>query len=491
LDIRKAVDPILDAGLSFGASAARIVLNDAMIPELGSEPRSTFWKGDSASKYYHLDRPLLDMNKSQELVVLTNPARARMLNLENTVAPESLIASAIRSENQFYGTLWLAFENPHAFSDEEQRFVTTIASQAALAAENARLFLTAEVEQQRLSAVLASTPDAVLVTDQSGRVLVMNPMAAQLLLSSSQTASRGKLISDVIRQREILDLLSSEQQSVQTREITLTNGKTYMASATPVIADETVLGRVCVLRDVTYLKELDEIKSEFVATVSHDLRSPLTLMRGYATMLDMVGDLNDQQKGYISKIITGVENMSKLVSNLLDLGRIEAGVGLNLEMVPIVDVIKQVKDQLQLQATQKQIELAASYPPQAMPLVEGDPALLRQAIQNLIENAIKYTNSEGRVNVKLVVNPHSDSVLFTVQDTGIGIAPVDQPRLFERFFRAAKRETRSQTGTGLGLAIVKSIAERHNGRVWVKSQLGKGSEFYLEIPLRQPIGVRT
>jgi signal transduction histidine kinase len=194
--------------------------------------------------------------------------------------------------------------------------------------------------------------------------------------------------------------------------------------------------------------------------------------------------LNDQQTGYVRKIVTGVETMSKLVNNLLDLGRIEAGVDLQLEMVPIQDVVDRVVGALQLQAAQKRIQLTTEMPPHTIPLVEADQSLLQQALHNLVDNAVKYTDSGGKVGLR--VSARQDRMVFEVSDTGIGIAPVDLPRLFEKFFRAGQKEAIKRHGTGLGLAIVKSIAERHGGQVWVESQLGKGSSFFLSIPVRQP-----
>jgi signal transduction histidine kinase len=266
-------------------------------------------------------------------------------------------------------------------------------------------------------------------------------------------------------------------------EVDFPGNRTYHATASPVMADNQVMGRVCVLTDITQFKELDALKSEFVSTVSHDLRSPLTLMRGYATMLQMVGELNEQQTGYINKIVNGIESMSFLVNNLLDLGRIEAGVGLQLEKVPVEDVTRQVIEGLHIQAIQKQIDLTFNPPPEKKSLVEADQALLHQAIYNLVDNAIKYTEAGGQVTVTVKVK--SDKVVWVVQDTGIGISPLDLPRVFERFFRPAGRRSGQRKGSGLGLTIVKSIAERHGGSVKAESQLGKWSIFTLTIPLRQ------
>jgi signal transduction histidine kinase len=208
------------------------------------------------------------------------------------------------------------------------------------------------------------------------------------------------------------------------------------------------------------------------------------MMKGYTTMLEMVGELNEQQSGYMKNIKNSVENMSHLVNNLLDLRRIEAGIDLQLEMLPVHDLVTRVTSGLQGLAIQKRVELSLEMPSQTVPLIEADSALLQQALHNLVENAIKYSETSG--TVKVSVYTRQSGMIFEVSDAGIGIAPVDQHRLFEKFYRGGQREPKKHRGSGLGLAIVKSIAQRHNGDVWVKSQLGKGSTFYLMIPLRQP-----
>jgi signal transduction histidine kinase len=244
------------------------------------------------------------------------------------------------------------------------------------------------------------------------------------------------------------------------------------------------VGKVCVLRDVTHYKELDSIKSDFVATVSHDLRSPLTLMRGYTTMLAYSGELNDQQKSYVNKMVQGVEDMSRLVNNLLDLGRLESGIKLKLGKLQPEELVDQVISQFTPHANQKNIRLVFEPLEEDQPIeLVADVALIQQALINLVDNAIKYTRVGGEVVVRLL--QRGDRLEFEVRDNGIGIAPLDLPRLIEKFYRSGRRESFEERGTGLGLAIVKSIAERHGGRVLVESQLGKGSVFSLEIPLQQ------
>ena len=484
LDLQDAIQPVMEAVLATGAHAVRVVM-----PPLEEDAEQgkgvIFALGPSKEKYAYLDDQIIRLAQQQERVVLTNVFRARGLEINTgRPMPASLIAVSLRHENRHYGVLWAGFDQPHLFSEADVRFLTTLAGQAALAASNNHLFRTAEVGRQRLAAILASTPDPVLVTDQYNRLLLSNPAAWQALGAAVGTGE-GQPIEKLLTQQPLIEIMSIDAPPDKlSTEVTLLNNQIYLATASPVVAEGRPVGRVCILRDITHFKQLDTLKTEFVSTVSHDLRSPLTLMRGYATMLEMVGALNEQQQGYVKKIVFGVENMSRMVNNLLDLGRIDAGVGLNLQMVPVIDTVERVVSTLQPQAAQKNINLTLRLPENTMPLVEADSALLEQAMYNLVENAIKYTPQDGRVSVTLKIT--SDGIQFEVEDTGIGIAPIDQPRLFEKFYRGGQREAREQKGSGLGLAIVKSIAERHGGKVWLESQLGKGSTFFLQIPLRQP-----
>ena len=485
LDMGQAVQPILESALVSGAGSARTVLDPAMVPELAGEAKKmvVFSTGVNGDRYGYLDEQILNLTRQQERLVLNNVLRPRLLRFQaEDQRPEAVLAISLRHESQYYGALWIAYDRVHTFSEEEIRFMVMLAGQAAVAAAKARSFLNAEIGRQRLSAILASTPDPVLVTDQNNRLLLANP-AAWRALGFGVEWDEGKPIKEVISQKDLLLLLDGSTEDKRSAEITLADNRVYYATASSVFAEGHRVGRVCVLRDVTSFKELDSLKSEFVATVSHDLRSPLTLVRGYASMLEIVGELNEQQTTFVRNIINGVENMSRLVNDLLDLGRIEAGIGLKLEMVPVRDVIERVTSALQIQATQRRIQLTTDVPAQTVPLIEADPALLQQALHNLVENAIKYTDSGGKVHVKAEVQ--QNQMVFIISDTGSGISRLDLPRIFEKFYRGAQANAKRSRGTGLGLTIVKSIADRHGGRVTVDSLLGRGSTFYFAIPIRQ------
>ncbi|MCS7011794.1 MAG: ATP-binding protein, partial [Anaerolineales bacterium] len=483
LVLEEAVQPILEAMLATGANAVSV----ALLPWGGesSEAPSSCRLGPARETYAYLDQVVLLLMRRQEggRLVINNLTRARLPELpEDRPRPGALIAFSIYHENRYYGVLWAAYERAQVFSEEQIRFLSTLAGHAGLAAANAHLYRTAQVGRQRLAAILSSTPDPVLVTDQENRLILANPAARQALGFPTGRAE-GQPTERVISQKELRDLLEALGSGKQSAEVVLADGKVYFATASAVIADGKPVGRVCVMRDVTHFKELDALKSDFVATVSHDLRSPLTLMRGYATMLEMVGDLNEQQRSYVQKIITGVESMSRLVNNLLDLGRIEAGVGLQVENVVVLDIVDSVVKSLMLQAEQKQIKLTIDIPEDVPQVIEADRVLLQQALYNLVENGLKYTPPNGSVTIRL--KPRGGVLQFEVQDTGIGIAPADLPRLFEKFYRGSQREARAQRGSGLGLAIVRSIVEQHGGKVWVESTLGQGSTFYMAIPVHR------
>jgi len=444
----------------------------------------TFQAGVDPGGWATLDSPLLGLCRERGRLILENPARARaLLDLRLLTEPlEGLLALPMRSEEEFVGTLWIGYRRPHLFTSDETSLLTILAGQLGVSVANARLYQRAEQERLRLGATLEATPDAVLLLDPRGGVLLANP-AAEMVLRVSPEQARRKAIGEVLAVPRLVEMLREAGEGAASGEIPLPDGRVLFASALEI---ESVGphrgGRVCVLRDITHYKKLDKLKSEFVATVSHDLRTPLTMMRGYGTMLSMVGALNDQQKDFARKILDSVDQMGRLVDGLLDLGRIEAGVGLSLETVQPAAILHDVVQTYRPQAANKRVALTLDVPDTLAP-IEADPTLLRQAVANLVDNAIKYTPPNGRVRVSA---EQTDGVQqFRVEDSGVGVAPADQPRLFEKFFRPRAGEGGRERGSGLGLAIVKSIAEQHGGRVTVESRLGSGSVFVLEVPVHQ------
>jgi len=477
LDLERGVHPILEGALDeTDAVVARFVLLSS-----GDRPQRVFAAGDEDDSFAELDRAFAAvlMRRRDPLVIqdLTQ-AKGSVLTSDKL---QSVAIFPVRPQNSTVAVLWVGTDRKDAFDEARVNFLSTLAGQAAVLVENARLFQAAEGGRRRLAAILASTTDAILVTDAESRLLLTNP-AAQRLLALDESAY-GRPLSSLALPEPLKHALiqGKDEKQHPAVEVPLDDKRTFYASIAPITgAEGATLGMVAVMRDVTHFKELDEMKSEFVSTVSHDLRAPLTFIRGYATMLTMVGDLNDKQHDYLDRILEGIDQMSALIGDLLNLRRIEAGVGIRQEPCRLGLILVEAVDTMRARAAAKGITLRLE-PAEGAPTVIGDRTLLRQAVSNLVDNAIKYTPTSGQVSVGLGTT-HKEAVIH-ITDTGIGIAPEDQVRLFEKFYRIKRRETGNIQGTGLGLALVKSIIGRHGGRVWVESVPNQGSTFYIALPL--------
>lgn len=496
-ELAEIIPPILEAAREMSkADMVRVKLTPPVPAQMHVVPGS-FQAGDDPGNWSSLDAQVLELTQERGRFALENPARAgAVLDLASITIPiEALTAFPLQQEDEFLGVLWLGHRTPYGFSADEINLLSILCGQLVVAISNINSYLRADHERQRLVAVLDNTPDAVFVVDPQGRIVLLNPAALSLLEVTGEEAI-GQPVGEVVSNPELVALMSQREQSVQAAEVEIGRGRIMFATVSDIATGERgTSGRVCVLWDVTHYKKLDSLKTEFVSTVSHDLRAPLTLMRGYATMLGMVGDMNEQQKEFLRKILNSVEQMSKLVDNLLDLSRIEAGLGLSLSTVHTESLLHEVIETYRPRAVNKQVALEVVLADDMEP-VDADPALLRQAIANLLDNAIKYTPSKGIVTIQ--ADQRDGYQLISVRDTGVGIAPTDRVRLFEKFYRVRDRAPLKEQGLGLGLAIVKSIIEQHGGRILVESKLGQGSTFTLILPMRadpfpdaQPMPAKT
>ncbi len=462
------------------AENARFLLLDEQ-----GEIVKTFAQGHADAAFPALDRMLGQaLIRRRSPLVINDLTQQRM---DRPVGPlRSLTAIPARLHGKTVGVLWVGSTATDTFDEARVSFLNTLSTHAALLVEKARLYQSAEGGRRRLAAILSSTTDAILVTDENGHLLLINPAAQNVFGLDPSTVQQP--IVDLPLPAPLVEALRppyNERPTPPTVELPLPDGRTFYASIAPIVGqDGHVIGRVAVMRDVTHFKELDEMKSEFVATVSHDLRAPLTFIRGYASMLPMVGELTEKQATYLDRILEGIDQMSALIEDLLNLRRIEAGVGIKQEPCNLGLILIEAVDSMRARASANGLVLRLE-PSEGSVTITGDHTLLRQAIGNLVDNAIKYTPSGGEVSVGLEIDEARGEVVIHVRDTGIGIAPEDQLRLFEKFYRIRRRESSHVPGTGLGLALVRSIIERHGGRVWVESEINKGSTFYIALPLRR------
>jgi two-component system NtrC family sensor kinase len=232
------------------------------------------------------------------------------------------------------------------------------------------------------------------------------------------------------------------------------------------------------LEEITHLKALDRLKNDFIHTISHDLRSPLTAIMGYVELLDRVGPLTDQQKQFVRHVQNSVQSITSLVNDLLDLGRIEAGFDTRKDEVDMETILRYTLDNLERQIEDKQQNLQMNIG-ESLPAVRGNPIRIRQMMDNLLVNASKYTPNSGNITINL--RQDEEQIIFEVADSGVGIPATDQPHIFEKFYRATNAP-KGTPGTGLGLAIVKSIVDNHQGRIWVESTPGQGTKFTVVLP---------
>ena len=482
MDIKQGMAAILRGALrgTRAVGARAVVLN----PSSGYPLQ--FGEGPAARAMSALDRRLMSqLRHESELVLSSEEAVRQALDLSATaVLPiAAFIAIPLNSNDRFQGILWLGYRQPHEFDQTEQDLLHTLAGQAAVLVENARLFATAEGGRRRLAAVLSSTTEAVIVTDQTSRILLVN-RAMEKIFNLKSSKIIGRPVKDVISAPELVTALAAEGSRARNLEIPSQNGRIYYANLSDIYTtDGQEMGRVAVLHDITHLKEVDELKTEFVRTVSHDLKNPLAIMRGYTTMLPMAGDMSPGQKKYLQKIEISIDRMEQLVTDLLDLGRIEAGVGLQINDFVILPLLEEIATDYWQHAHLEGLKIEVETQPN-LPIITGDRILLRQAIVNLIINATKYASQSGAI--RLFAEATHGEIVFGVQDSGPGIPPEGQIRLFEKFYRVKQKGEERKNGSGLGLAIVKSIAERHGGRAWCNSTPGQGSTFYFSIPLLPP-----
>ena len=223
------------------------------------------------------------------------------------------------------------------------------------------------------------------------------------------------------------------------------------------------------------------MRSEFVNTVSHDLRSPLTSVIGYAELVERAGSLNENQRDFLKRIQDSVQHITSLINDLLDLGSIEAGLDNRREYIQLEGILRYTLEMLHGQIKSKRIKVNTEVAP-SMPALRANPIRLRQVLDNVVGNAIKYSNANGEV--KINIHAEGDQVILQVTDQGPGIASADQPHIFDKFYRGSNISS-DFAGSGLGLAIVKTIVENHQGRIWLESTLGKGSSFFIVLPVHE------
>ena len=389
---------------------------------------------------------------------------------------QSVIAVPLLQKGKIFGVLSIHSNRSGAFQESDRVVLETLAAQIASVYERILLFESIEHERQQLSAVLRSAADAILVLNAQGQLLMANPAGDRLFTDVSTRI--GQTLPVKKGYDELIGVIEKARQTIDSTysEIHWPDNRTFSIVVTP-IEDG---GQVAILHDVSHFKALDQLKNEFLATATHDLKNPIFAVLGYSDLLGKAGELNNMQIDFVHRIRAAAVQMQDLVLNLLEIARAEMDPKLTLEQVNLNELINNVVDEFQPSAQAKQHMVTTQLTNQTL-MVRGDKARLQQVARNLLGNAIKYTPNGGHISISSELQDSNGVV--KVIDTGIGIPEESIPHLFEKFYRVRSEQTQDIEGNGLGLAIVKSIIEQHGGQVGVESEFGKGSCFSFQLPV--------
>ncbi len=453
------------------------------------------------------------LEQRQSLIVEDVTSDERWLQLPGGRANvRSVLAVPLMVGEDVHGVLIISDCRVGHFTEAHLKLVSTAATQVATAINNAELYRFVSDQAERLGemlrsqreeasksqAILESIADGVIVNDSRGRILLVNAAAERILGTRSESIIgqdvRNLFTAFSLRGRNealaAMDSLTAnplleealDPQAIQT--VLEMDNKVVSAHLAPVMTrDEEFLGIVTVFRDITKEVEADRAKSEFVSTVSHELRTPMTSIKGYTDLLHAgaVGLINEEQKRFLGIIKSNADRLTALINDLLDISRIESGrIRLDFKPLRIEEIVLEVVNSLKGQFDGKGLELSLDIPSD-LGQVNGDHDRVTQILTNLLSNACQYTPSGGKIAVFL--SSMDGTIRVDVTDTGIGIAAEDQSKIFDRFWRADHPVVKDSGGTGLGLAIVKMFVEMHGGRIWVDSELGKGSTFTFILPV--------
>lgn len=389
----------------------------------------------------------------------------------------SLVYIPLKLKEQIIGVLGVDNRNKRmVFSQRDIGLLTTMAEYAVIAIENSRIFSEMVAERTKLETIINQIEDGVLVLDNDFRILVINEIAKTVLRVSGEHLV-GSPIQVYPIDSELLEIIKKfETYLGKSAEIHADDERIFSAHLSKI----TDIGYAITLHDITSLKKMDRIKSDFVSTVSHDLRSPLTAILGYVDLVERAGPVQELQKNFLDRIQFSVHNITNLVDDLLNLGRIEAGFDTRKEPLDLSVFIHQAVDELNPKFLQSNMRLKINVP-DSIGLIIASPIQMRQLLNNLLTNAIKYSNPDTNITIDL--KEKEEQLILQIADQGFGIPAVDLPYIFDKFYRSGNVIGTEIPGSGLGLAIVKSIVESHHGRIWVDSTIGQGSTFTIVFPI--------
>lgn len=338
-------------------------------------------------------------------------------------------------------------------------------------------------ENQQLRAIFNSMVEGVIVLDKAGRLISINP-TVEKIFGVLKNGAEGKLFLEAIPNNDIAEIISEVLKSGEavSKELALVwpVQKIFQVNALPLSGGREVIGCLVVIHDITQIRKLETVRRDFVANVSHELKTPLTSIKGFIeTLLEGALEKKDEVSNFLKIIQEQANRLDSLINDLLELSYLESGQAKpSPEELSLRHIVDEILSGFRAQLKKRAVEAVNDIPAQLF--VKADKEKIRQALVNLLSNAIKFNKDKGFI--RIYAQEFGEKVTVTVEDSGIGIPAKDIPRIFERFYRVDKARSRELGGTGLGLSIVKHIVELHGGSVGVESTEGLGSRFFFTLP---------
>lgn len=407
---------------------------------------------------------------------------------EKTQGARSALCVPFIVDGQVFGVLTLEHPEPGHFLEADRRLAEAVANQAGAAMRNAQLFDQTQAQQKQIEAVLNSTVEALFTVEMDGTIGLINRAAEEVLGLRSEAANGMTLDSLTPYSTVLADIVSTLRDrnsmgGAQTFEINdPVNKRDFVVSVSAVsVGQNNQMGFVISLHDVSSLKDLTRLKTHLLHMASHDLKNPLGVLLGY---LDMMRE--DTANGvapdpiFVDGMFRAVERMEALIQTLLSQERIEAQGSVPRQRIDPGELLYEAIGDMRASANAKAQSLVLEIS-EGMPQISADPVELREALSNLVSNAIKYTPELGQITIRM--SSEDSRVYFSVIDNGLGIPADQQNEIFNKYFRAKTAATAEIEGTGLGLSLVKTVVEAHGGKVWFQSEEGLGSTFGFWLPI--------
>ncbi|MEA4810947.1 MAG: HAMP domain-containing sensor histidine kinase [Anaerolineaceae bacterium] len=476
----KALNALLESALAYGGDSARFLVF-SVNPNLGSTKlKEKFALGKMAESYESMDAILFSRLEPGEKLMLTDLKAKQYFGIDDDlVTPRSLIAFTKKISEDQTTLFWIGFQENRLFNSRESQFYEALSLRTINLFESSEELERAHDQGAWLISAMDALPQAHFVLNTKNRLIFANKKGEALLSKHGNffAATAGSQVAD----GDFLSFIS--QNSLGASSFSFKLGQRHChAHYYPITDGKVPLGKAVQVVDAAEVSDPDRQKVQFLTNISHDLQSPLKLMRGYLLLLHNLGGLGEQQQKFLEKIHANVDNMDILTHKLLSLEELDSRPVLSDETVDIQQIINDLVSVLSLQASQKKLQILTDFSELKSKFINADRVLVQEAIFNILENAIKFSFNKSVVELKCWKD--DDFVYVRVKDFGKGISLMDREKIFERFYRVEDNEGFAMRGQGLGLSIAKEAAEKHGGRIDLQSKLGEGSTFTFVLPLR-------